>query len=562
VKPLSPRRLAASVLAVGLTTALTTTLSAPAAHADDASTLTVVGTSDVYDSFLVQTVLKPGFEAAYPQYTLNYVSQGTDAAIAYAKSGQASAMIVHAAALENQFVAEGYSLESYGRAIFWGDFVFAGFTSDPAGIGTKGHGHDIVKSFEDVAAAGVAGDATFVSRGKAPGTTVQEHAIWAQTTGVDLCDISTAQGGGKAPTNHSGGTCGTSGDLPDWYKITEQSQGPNILTANACNSFSPRPADSCYVFTDRGTFNYLDSTNQVGNLDIVTRDNAATATGGPDLLVNSFHAYAINPAKFTSPSVSINTTAATAFLNWVTSPAGQTAVGNYLNGTNDAPFLPSAAPKVTTSALPASVDEGQSITVTGTLSNVVPGTPKLDFVPVKLLGAPAGGAATTVATATTDATGAYSLTYKPTATMAYTVATDQITKIQNATLNPVFGDLLAPTSTPVGTVQFKAAPVVEPEPGLKAGKVTVKVKEIGKKKVQFSGALTPKAGSKKAYVKVFVKKGKAKKFHSVAKVKLAKNAQKWSIRIALGKGKFTYYVKYVNPGASKPATSNEKKLKR
>ena len=54
------------------------------ASADESGVLTVVGTSDVFDSNLVQTVLEPGFEKAYPQYDLQYVSKGTGAAIAYA----------------------------------------------------------------------------------------------------------------------------------------------------------------------------------------------------------------------------------------------------------------------------------------------------------------------------------------------------------------------------------------------------------------------------------------------------------------------------------------------
>lgn len=546
------RRLAAASAVLALP--LTATAIAPAAHADDNATLTVVGTSDVYDSFLVQTILKPQFEAAYPQYTLNYVSRGTGAAIAYAKSGAASAMIVHAAALENQFVDEGYSLESYGRAIFWGDYILGGPAADPAGITSAGHGNDIVRTFQDIATAGAAGTATFVSRGGTPGTTVQEHAIWAETTGVPLCTISASDGGGKAPTTGNG-ACGTVADLPDWYKRTDLTQAPNILAASTCN-FSPRPANSCYVFTDRGTFNYLQSTAQATNLTILTRDNAPNAIGGPDLLVNSFHAYAINPAKFTAnPGVSINTAAATAFLNWVTSPAGQTAVGGYLNDTGDAPFLPSAAPAVTTSTVPASLVSGQTLKVTGTLRNVVPGTPKLDFVPVKLVGTPTGGgAATTVATATTDATGAFTLTYKPTASMRYAVVTDQITKIENTTLDPIFGDLLAPTETSLGTVNVTAAPLAK-------GTVTAKAAKAGAK-TRFHGKLTPAAGSAKAKVVVYVKVAGAKKFRALTTVALRKGAKTWSTKVRVKGKRFTYYVKYTNPGTSTPATSPKKRTAR
>src|SRR5262245_51670632 len=100
---------------------------APAvARADDPSTVTFVGTSDVNDSNLVPGTLEPAFEKAYPQYNFVYVSKGTGDALAYARAGTASGLIVHAAALENQFVRDGFSNEKYGRAVFWGDYILAG----------------------------------------------------------------------------------------------------------------------------------------------------------------------------------------------------------------------------------------------------------------------------------------------------------------------------------------------------------------------------------------------------------------------------------------------------
>jgi tungstate transport system substrate-binding protein len=110
--------------------------------------VTVVGTSDASDSNLLSAVLKP----AYPQYHLNYVSLGTGAAINYAKAGSASALLVHAASLENQFVAGGYSDEPYGRATFYGDYVLLGPASDPAGVLANAP-HGIVTAFERIPAA-------------------------------------------------------------------------------------------------------------------------------------------------------------------------------------------------------------------------------------------------------------------------------------------------------------------------------------------------------------------------------------------------------------------------
>ena len=58
------------------------------------------------------------------------------------------------------------------------------------------------------------------------------------------------------------------------------------------------PAATATCSPDRGTFNYLQSTGAVSNRKVVTRDLAPTAMGGAALLVNSFHADALNPAKF------------------------------------------------------------------------------------------------------------------------------------------------------------------------------------------------------------------------------------------------------------------------
>lgn len=257
------RKVAAISATVALAATAQTALLAQPATADTPDKLTLVGTSDVFDSNLVQTVLEPGFEAAFPQYDLQYVSRGTGAAIAYAQSGAASAMIVHAAALENQFVADGYSLEEYGRAIFWGDFVLLGPASDPAGVLQGDSTYDIRHAFEKVAAAGEAGEANFVSRGGTPGTTVQEHAIWAETTGVQTCEVSAANGGGTTPSTATG-ACANPVPLPDWYHSTGLTQAPNVLNGDVCNY----DGGGCYVFTDRGTFQYLQSTGQITTLQI------------------------------------------------------------------------------------------------------------------------------------------------------------------------------------------------------------------------------------------------------------------------------------------------------
>ena len=73
--------------------ALAALAAAPAARASD---VVVQGTTDVRDAGLLDDVIVPGFQAAYPQYTLKYIAVGTGQAIANAKAGQGDALVTHA----------------------------------------------------------------------------------------------------------------------------------------------------------------------------------------------------------------------------------------------------------------------------------------------------------------------------------------------------------------------------------------------------------------------------------------------------------------------------------
>ncbi len=189
-------------------------------------------------------------------------------------------------------MAGGFSYQNqYGNAIFTNDFILAGPASDPAGVQANA-GHNIAASFAAVAAAGVAGHATFISRGgttTASGTTVEEHALWKLVNdagltpaGVTLCTVTAPDGGGMAPTNTGarGGTCPDGGTVvshtPPWYVINNVSQGANVVATNAC-TLGTSGANTCYSLTDRATFDFLASKNSptagttgIPNLKIVT----------------------------------------------------------------------------------------------------------------------------------------------------------------------------------------------------------------------------------------------------------------------------------------------------
>lgn len=551
VLPMSCRRIRPAI-GLALASALATVVLTPGvSRADDSATLTVVGTSDVSDSNLMAAVLKPGFEAAYPGITLNYVPQGTGAAITTAESGAASALLVHAASLENQFVANGYSEEQYGRAVFYGDYVLLGPAADPAGVlNGSDPSSDVVTAFEKIAAAGDAGKANFVSRGGTPGTTVEEHAIWKLTTGVPTCTVSDANGGGVSPSTTSG-ACPSSISYPNWYHATGLAQAANIENADVCNY----DGGNCYTLTDRGTFQYLMSTNAISKLQIVARNNSASAPGGSTLLVNSFHAYAINPTKFANdPNVHINLTGAEDFLNWVTSPAAQEAVARFeADQPEGAPFLPDAAPVVTLAhKAPRHVTAGDAVNVKGQLTNVVPGTPPLAGVQVSLATKP-GDPSSVVDTTTTSARGHFSLHYRPRSAARLVVTTPQISQIEVTfpAPNPPFGDILVPTSAAAGRFALTSS-------------VSLDHVTAHNGSVELKGRLDPTVTGDKATLKVYADPatGTTPRAHSlIATRSLAPGARKYDVHVHLTRGKkWAVRVAYVNPGVVTGGESNTRKL--
>ena len=451
------------------------------ASADSSSTLTVVGTSDVEDSGLIQNLIQPEFQVAYPQFTFKYDEGSTLEAITAAENGsdQASAMIVHAASLENQFVASGFSYNNqYGNAIFTNDFVLAGPPGDPAGVGANAT-HNIVQAFDDIATAGIAGGSsptvTFVSRGGGSGTTVEEHQVWQLLAGNNppagllLCTVPSSKGGGETPIAAGGvaaqgdpcpggvlpGTTG-GGALPPWYVVTGLDQGPNVLATNACTGFASPAGTSCYVLTDRGTFDYLNSgldpAGTIPNLTKLTYGNSASAPGGVNELINYFHVYIINPNATVVGGTTkepVNLPAAEDFVNFLTSPYFQSQLKSYLDDTGDPqgpPFVADASPIITDIGIPTRDSVGKAVTVTGNVTNAEPGYPALSDVPVTVDEIVAG-LPVAIASGKTTTSGSYSIRFTPESSGAYQVSTGQISTIENSSLSPVFGDILSPSAT-------------------------------------------------------------------------------------------------------------------
>ena len=342
-------RTGAGLGAAALTLCAGGLLSAGPAAAVDSSTVVVQGGTTPTDSGLLQAVIEPGFHAAYPQYTLKYVSVGTGQAVTNAENGGGDALLTHSEKLEDEFVTRGYSFEPGGRLVMTSDFVTVGPAADPAGV-SAGPAHDVVAAYREIAAAGDRGVADFVSRGDASGTNVKEKVIWA-LAGVPL---------------DSAGEPGTPGTTAaaSWYHKTGRGQGENLVVADQC----PFASKACYTFADRGTFNSVGTNRSVTALVVLSQENTGPeARGGVSLLTNPYHAYAVNPDK--QPDV--NLPGALAFLNFLTDPATQAAIGAYPSPSAPA-FVPDAAPRVTVSGLPATRAVNGLVRVSGT---VLPGYP-------------------------------------------------------------------------------------------------------------------------------------------------------------------------------------------
>ena len=491
-----------------------------------ASDVRVEGTTDTTDSNFIQDIIQPGFEAAYPQYTLKYHSTGTGAALTNARAGQADAVLTHAPATEAQFVQDGFSLEPFGRAIFYNDYVLIGHDADPANV-LGADPHDAIGAMEAIAGAGAAGNATWISRGDNSGTHVQEGAMWCMTSGVPLHSL----GAGRCePDNGSGGT-------PSWYKKTGLGQAGTVQVTAQCN-FPSASANSCYSMTDRGTYDNLQSQGALAGVKVVTEKNDPNARGGENLLINPFHAYVVNPNNpaFAGKNINFNTDGATAFLDYLTSPQLQQQLLSYPSTANPR-FFPDATPQIQVKALPKAIDATNKLTVKATLLNKLPGAGPVHGAAAALQfsagisGSPFGPISPNfgdLVSGTSDAAGNLSLGARLTRTGQLQLAV------------PQFQDLTATTAN-VGAMRVTAAP-------------TISLHRDGSR-LKLTGKLTPTVTGKDATVQVLGRQPGSKRYRRLATKKLRNKAKKYSITVTLGAGQWKLKTRYRNPGIVLPGDS-------
>ncbi|MCP1967804.1 extracellular solute-binding protein [Bradyrhizobium elkanii] len=214
------------------------------------------------------------------------VAVGTGQALDIGRRGDADVVFVHDRVAEEKFLAEGFATRRYD--VMYNDFVIVGpKAADPAHIaGDK----DVADALRKIAAT----KSAFISRGDHSGTHEAELRLW-KAAGVDL-------GSAKG----------------QWYREIGQGMGPALNMASASNA---------YVLSDRGTW-----------LSFKNRGELAVLTEGDRRLFNQYGVMLVNPAKHPT----VKAADGQAFIDWLVSQAGQSAIAGYKVG-GEQLFFPNAA---------------------------------------------------------------------------------------------------------------------------------------------------------------------------------------------------------------------------
>ncbi|QTD44533.1 substrate-binding domain-containing protein [Ottowia testudinis] len=245
----------------------------------NAQSIVVASTTSTEQSGLFAHLL-PAFKKA-SGIEVKVVALGTGQALDTARRGDADAVFVHDQKAEEKFVSEGFGVKRY--PVMYNDFVLVGPKHDPAGT----RGQDIVEGLKRLAAA----NAPFISRGDKSGTHAAELRFWEQA------GLNGAKGSG--------------------FKECGCGMGPALNMAAATGA---------HALADRGTW-----------LNFRNRAGLAILVEGDQRLFNQYGVMVVNPAKHPQ----VKQAEAQKFVDWVTSPAGQSAIAAYKIG-GEQLFFPNA----------------------------------------------------------------------------------------------------------------------------------------------------------------------------------------------------------------------------
>ncbi|HNR87759.1 MAG TPA: substrate-binding domain-containing protein [Spirochaetota bacterium] len=218
---------------------------------------------------------------------VRHVGAGTGEALKIAQKGSVDVVMVHAKALEEKFVGDGFGTERI--PLMYNDFVIVGPAKDPAGIKGATRAADALKK---ISAKG----ALFISRGDKSGTHVAEMDLWA-----------------KAGIKPAGA----------WYLVYEKGAEGNAPTLKFTDQ------KSAYTVIDRAT--YLSLKKQIKLAILVEKDEA---------LLNYISIIPVNPSKFKKANYGDVMT----FVAWVSDQGkGQKIIADFGKDTYGAPlFFPNS----------------------------------------------------------------------------------------------------------------------------------------------------------------------------------------------------------------------------
>ncbi len=263
------------------------------------TTLIVSSTTSLYETG-VEDQMKTVFEAKFPWITINFLSQGTGAAIQTAMRGDADMIMVHDPAQERTFMVNGYGVNR--KIIASNFFLIVGPQGDPANVA----GMNPLDALRQIKTLGEEGQALWISRGDGSGTNSKEKNLWA-AAGINWTQIRTET---------------------SWYKETGQGMTATLLVANELGG---------YTLSD--TASYLTNTRE-GNIQMEIVVDAQRE------LLNVYSVIVDNPLN--ANLTDTNFVASMLFIHFLVSEEGQNLLANYGTSTFGAPLFAPFVPLVST----------------------------------------------------------------------------------------------------------------------------------------------------------------------------------------------------------------------
>ncbi|MCF0247968.1 MAG: substrate-binding domain-containing protein [Synergistes sp.] len=200
---------------------------------------------------------------------------GTGATLKKAESGDFDMVVVHARALEDKFIADGFGRNR--KDIMYNDFVILGPEEDPAGIKGMKSAAEALKKIAET-------KSPFISRGDMSGTHVAEMNVWKEA-GIE-----------------------PNGEKDEWYTVYSLGNlgnGPTTAFANRRNA---------YTVMDRAT--YLTKKKGLKIVPLVE---------GDPILLNLIAAIEVNPDKFPN----VNNADVVKFVEWLCGDEAQTIIKDF-----------------------------------------------------------------------------------------------------------------------------------------------------------------------------------------------------------------------------------------